>query len=136
MNDRSRGAAPAEPSVPSGPNVHENYGKAAPAPTYEDLLKTSHDDALFAYYFTSQLTAINIGTGAKTAMGQPSIFENVTPSPSGQYVLVARVRKPFSHLVPMNGFAQDVAFTRGLEKTEGLGGGKRGRKGAILFPSS
>ena len=112
----ARGAAPAEPSVPSGPNIHENYGKAAPAPTYEDLLKTAYDDALFAYYFTSQLTAINTGSGAKTAMGQPSIFENVTPAPGGQYVLVARVRKPFSHLVPMNGFAQDVeVWTRSGE---------------------
>src|ERR1041385_3604268 len=49
----------AERTVPAGPNVSENYGKAAPAPTFEDLLKTAHDDALFEYYFTSQLTAIN-----------------------------------------------------------------------------
>jgi dipeptidyl aminopeptidase/acylaminoacyl peptidase len=104
----ARGAAPAEPTVPAGPNVHENYGKAAPAPTYEDLLKTAHDDALFEYYFTSQLTAINTGTGARTAIGRPAIFNNVTPSPDGQHVLVARVRKPFSHLMPMNGFAQQI----------------------------
>ena len=50
-----RGPAPAEPLVPSGPHVEENYGKAAPAPTYEDLLKTAYDDTLFDYYFTSQL---------------------------------------------------------------------------------
>ena len=104
----ARGAAPAEPTVPAGPNVHENYGKAAPAPTYEDLLKTAHDDALFEYYFTSQLTAINTGTGARAAIGRPAIFTNVTPSPDGQHVLVARVRKPFSHLMPMNGFAQQI----------------------------
>ena len=55
-----RGPAPAEPLVPSGPHVEENYGKAAPAPTYEDLLKTSYDDTLFDYYFTSQLAAINV----------------------------------------------------------------------------
>jgi dipeptidyl aminopeptidase/acylaminoacyl peptidase len=104
----NRGAAPAEPTVPSGPNVHENYGKPAPAPTYEDLLKTAYDDTLFAYYFTSQLTAINAATGAKTPIGQPAIFGNVTPAPGGQYVLVTKVKKPFSHTVPMNGFAQDV----------------------------
>src|SRR5262249_61283608 len=57
-----RRAAPAEPTAPAGPNVSENYGKAAPAPTYEDLLKTAHDDALFENYFTSQLTPINTGT--------------------------------------------------------------------------
>src|SRR5258708_9642312 len=76
-----RGAVPPEPTVPLGPNVQENYGKAAPAPTYEDLLKTVHDDQLFEYYFTSQLYAINTSTGANMAMGRPAAYENVTPSP-------------------------------------------------------
>jgi dipeptidyl aminopeptidase/acylaminoacyl peptidase len=104
----SRGAAPAEPPVPAGPNVHENYGKAAPAPTYEDLLVTAHDDALFEYYFTSQLAAINTSTGAKTTVGKPAILSTVTPSPNGQFVLVSKVKRPFSHTIPMNGFPQDV----------------------------
>jgi len=103
-----RGPVPTEPAVPAGPTVHESYGKAAPAPTYEDLLKNAHDDALFDYYFTSQLAAIDTGTGAKTTIGRPGIFTNVTPSPGGQFVLVNKVKKPFSHLVPMNGFPQDV----------------------------
>jgi dipeptidyl aminopeptidase/acylaminoacyl peptidase len=104
----NRGAAPVEPMVPSGPTVHENYGKAAPAPTYEDLLKNPYDDALFDYYFTSQLASINIATGAKTPIGKTGIFNNVTPSPSGQYVLVSKSKKPFSHTVPANGFNQDI----------------------------
>jgi dipeptidyl aminopeptidase/acylaminoacyl peptidase len=103
-----RGAAPAEPVVPKGPNIQETSGKAAPAATYEDMIKTTHDEALFEYYFTSQLAAINISTGAKTVIGQPSIFSSVTPSPSGDYILVTRVKRPFSHLVPMNGFPEDV----------------------------
>ncbi len=103
-----RGPAPVEPAVPPGPNVHESYGKAAPAPTYEDLLQNAHDDALFDYYFTSQLAAINTGSGAKTLIGRPAIFASVTPSPSGQQLLVSRIKKPFSHLIPMNGFPQDI----------------------------
>jgi dipeptidyl aminopeptidase/acylaminoacyl peptidase len=103
-----RGAPPADPAVPSGPNVHESSGKAAPAPTYEDLLKTAHDDALFEYYFTSQLAAINSTTGAKSAIGRPAIFGTVTPSPGGQYVLVARIKRPFSHLITVSGFPQEV----------------------------
>jgi dipeptidyl aminopeptidase/acylaminoacyl peptidase len=104
----NRGAAPVEPMVPSGPTVHENSGKAAPAPTYEDLLKNPYDDALFEYYFTSQLAAINTATGTKTPIGKTGIFNNATPSPSGQYVLVSKIRKPFSHTVPANGFNQDI----------------------------
>src|SRR5579871_4360211 len=111
-----RGAAPAEPEVPSGPNVQENYGKAAPAPTYEDLLKTVHDDQLFEYYFTSQLVAVNTASGATSPIGKPAIFETAAASPNGEYVLVSRIRKPYSHLVPENGFPQDVEiWTRGGE---------------------
>jgi dipeptidyl aminopeptidase/acylaminoacyl peptidase len=49
-----RGPAPAEPMVPTGPNIQENHGKAAPAATYEDMIKTNHDEELFDYFFTSQ----------------------------------------------------------------------------------
>jgi dipeptidyl aminopeptidase/acylaminoacyl peptidase len=117
----SRGAAPVAPAVPPGPNVHENYGKAAPAPTYEDLLNSAYDDTLFSYYFTSQLTAINTATGAKTAIGPPAIFGGVTPAPGGQFVLVTTIKKPFSHTVPMNGFPQDIeVWTRTGEMAKKL----------------
>jgi dipeptidyl aminopeptidase/acylaminoacyl peptidase len=103
-----RGQAPTEPSVPAGPNVQESSGKAAPAATYEDMIKTVHDEALFEYFFTSQLAAINTASGTKTLIGRPAIFESVTPSPSGEYLLVAKIKRPFSHLIPMNGFPEDV----------------------------
>ena len=103
-----RGPAPAEPSVPMGPNVIENYGKAAPAPTFEDMIKTAHDEALLEYYFTSQMVAINVTSGGKTPIGRPAIFGSVTPSPGGDYILVSKIKRPFSHLIPMNGFPEDV----------------------------
>ena len=103
-----RGPAPADPTVPTGPNVLENFGKPAPAPTYEDLIKTVHDEALFEYYFTSQLAAFNTATGGKTPIGRPAILDSVTPSPNGEYLLVAKIKRPFSHLVPMARFPQDV----------------------------
>lgn len=104
----NRGAAPAPPTVPTGPNVQENIGKAAPAPTFEDMLKTSHDDALFEYYFTSQIAAIDASSGRKTLIGKPAIFDSVSPSPSGEYLLVTKIKRPFSHLIPMNGFPEEV----------------------------
>ena len=65
-----RGPVPAEPRVPTGPNIQENHGKAAPAATYEDLIKTNHDEELFEYYFTSQLATIDTATGHKTLIGK------------------------------------------------------------------
>jgi len=103
-----RGPAPQEATVPTGPNIQESSGKAAPAATYEDMIKTAHDESLFEYYFTSQLAAINIASGSKTLIGRPAIFDSVTPSPSDEYLLVAKIKRPFSHLIPMNGFPEDV----------------------------
>jgi len=103
-----RGPAPPEPTVPTGPNIQETSGKAAPAATYEDMIKTAHDEALFEYYFTSQLAAINATTGSRTLIGRPAIFESVTPSPSGEYLLVSKIKRPFSHLIPMSGFPEDA----------------------------
>ena len=104
----SRGPAPKAPEVPAGPNIQENAGKAAPVSTYEDLLKSAHDEALFEYYFTSQLALVDAATGRRTPLGKPGIFEEATPSPSGEYFLIARVKRPFSRLVPLNDFAKDV----------------------------
>ncbi|HSP63030.1 MAG TPA: hypothetical protein VLQ90_08625, partial [Pyrinomonadaceae bacterium] len=103
-----RGLMPAEPTVPLGPNIQENSGKAAPAATFEDMIRTAHDEALFEYYFTSQLAAINVTSAARTPIGRPAIFGSVTPSPSGEYILVSKIKRPFSHLIPMNGFPEDV----------------------------
>jgi dipeptidyl aminopeptidase/acylaminoacyl peptidase len=104
----SRGPAPIETRVPTGPNIQENHGKAAPAATHEDLIKTDHDEDLFEYYFASQLATIDTATGRKTFIGKPGILENVTPSPNGEYILVSRLKRPFSRLVPMNGFPKEI----------------------------
>lgn len=108
MVPADRGPAPPEPTVPSGPNIQENYGKAAPAPTFEDLIKNTYDEALFVHYFTSQLVAIDSATGRKTLIGKPGIWGDVSASPNGEYILVERIKHPFSRLVPMGGFPKDV----------------------------
>ncbi|HSY68569.1 MAG TPA: hypothetical protein VK813_08000, partial [Edaphobacter sp.] len=39
----NRGAAPKVSDIPAGPDVEESLGKVSPAPTYEDMLKTTTD---------------------------------------------------------------------------------------------
>lgn len=87
-----RGPAPADPLVPTGPNIQESRGKAAPAPTFEDLIKTNHDEDLFEHYFTSQLAAIDAGAGKKTPIGRPGILDSAQASPNGEYILVSRLK--------------------------------------------
>src|SRR3954470_20027243 len=103
-----RGPAPADSNVPSGPNVQENDGKVAQAATYEDMIKTAHDEALFAYYFTSQLASFDAASGLMTPVGKPAILSDVSPSPNERFILVTKIKRPFSHLIPMNGFPEDV----------------------------
>jgi dipeptidyl aminopeptidase/acylaminoacyl peptidase len=103
-----RGPAPTESRVPTGPNIQETLGTASPAPTLEDMLKTKYDEDLFEYYFTSQVAAYDVAAARKTVIGKPAIVENVTPSPSGEYLLVSKIKRPFSHLYAMSGFPKDV----------------------------
>ncbi|HYS53205.1 MAG TPA: prolyl oligopeptidase family serine peptidase [Thermoanaerobaculia bacterium] len=104
----NRGAVPAEPKVPSGPNVQENEGKTAQVATYEDMIKTAHDEDTFEYYFISQLALVDAASGTKTPIAKPAIFTAVTPSPNGEYILATKIKRPFSHLLPLNGFPEDV----------------------------
>jgi dipeptidyl aminopeptidase/acylaminoacyl peptidase len=99
--------APA-PSVPTGPNVQESSGKAAPVRTYEDLLKTAYDEDQFEYYATAQLAYIDATTGKITNVGQPAIYDTVRPSPDGQFLLTARAHRPFSYLHPVDDFPKEV----------------------------
>lgn len=105
----SRGPAPAPPAVPAGPNIQEHEGgKPAPIRTYQDLLTSAHDETLFEHYFTSQLAIVDAATGRRAPVGRPGLFEEATISPSSEYVLVARVKRPFSRLVPASDFPKDV----------------------------
>ncbi|MDH4064080.1 MAG: prolyl oligopeptidase family serine peptidase [Acidobacteriota bacterium] len=103
-----RGQPPAPPTVPSGPNIQENRGVTAPVRTYQDLLASAYDEALFEYYATSQLALVNAISGARTPVGGPGIFHAVAPSPDGNFVLLARVQQPFSRLVPYDDFPTSV----------------------------
>jgi dipeptidyl aminopeptidase/acylaminoacyl peptidase len=104
----TRGAAPATPTVPAGPNVQEHRGTVAPVRTYQDLLTSLHDEALFDYYATSQLAFIDAASGQRTPVGASAVFETFLPSPDGNFILVSRVQKPYSWLVPYTNFPSNV----------------------------
>ena len=104
-----RGAAPVADETPTGPIIQEAGGRTAAIRTYQDLLASTHDEALFDHYFTSQLVAVNLADGAVTAVGEPGIYSGVTPSPDGQYILTTRLKRPYSYLVPASRFPTEIA---------------------------
>jgi dipeptidyl aminopeptidase/acylaminoacyl peptidase len=103
-----RGPAPVAPRVPIGPEVQVSGGKAAKAATYEDLLKTAFDETLFDYYATSQTVLVDAVTGEIKKIGGPAIVDSITVSPDMRYLLVERIKRPYSYSLPASGFAHSV----------------------------
>jgi dipeptidyl aminopeptidase/acylaminoacyl peptidase len=98
-----RGAPPVAPAVPSGPIEQESDGKATPNPTFEDLLKSPADEALFEYYMGAQVALIGLD-GAVTRLGTPAVRTRVAPSPDGRWLLVETTHRPYSYLVTLGSF--------------------------------
>ena len=113
-----RGLPPAEMAVPKGPHVQESLGGAGPAPTFEDLLSTPHDEELFDYYATAQLAYLDSTTGKTSSLSKPGIFTVVRISPDQSHLLVSRLHKPYSYQLPSNSFPQEVEVWDRSGKTE------------------
>jgi dipeptidyl aminopeptidase/acylaminoacyl peptidase len=103
---KSASMLPKKSITPNGPVVQENYGKAAPSRTYQDLIKSGYDEQLFEFFATSQLIK-NIN-GKETKIGSPKIYNSISLSPDKKYLLTRTTKKPFSYLVPAYGFNSSV----------------------------
>jgi dipeptidyl aminopeptidase/acylaminoacyl peptidase len=104
-----QGPAPVAPAAPAGPAIQESYGKAAPVRTYQDLLKTAHDEALFEHYALTQPALVAADTGQRTNLGVPGWYAGIEASPNGDYFLVTTLQKPFSRLLTAGGFPTETA---------------------------
>ncbi len=104
---RNRGAAPIAPPVPEGPVVQETSGETAAAWTYQDLLESPHDEALFEFYGTAQIVEVDLDS-TTTLLGAPALASRAEPSPDGRLLLVERLERPFSYLVPHGRFGRRV----------------------------
>ncbi len=101
-----RGEAPKENGVPTGPVIEETAGKQSKMMTFQDLLKNEDDERLFEYYGTSQPILVNIKTGEQKKLGTPALYASMTFSPDEAYLLVSKIRRPFSYRVPFNNFSR------------------------------
>ena len=99
--------APKRPITPKGPTIQQNIGKAAPRPTFQDLIKSPYDESLFAYYAESQLVLYKNGVNKK--VGKPELTNSFQLSPDRQYVMTRTLTKPFSYAVPAYGFTSTVS---------------------------
>jgi dipeptidyl aminopeptidase/acylaminoacyl peptidase len=100
---------PEKPLAPTGPVIQESLGKKAAARTYQDLIKSGYDEALFEFYAKSQLIFTDFTTERK--IGEPAIYRSFEISPDNNFLLLQTIDKPFSYTVPMYGFPHSVIVT-------------------------
>jgi len=98
---------PSENYVPAGPVVQETTGEEAPVRTLQDLLRNNHDEDLFTYYLTSQLSVVDLN-GNISAVGTPGIIWDFDPAPGKDLVLVHILHEPFSYSVTASRFPMRI----------------------------
>ena len=105
----NRGDAPQKSLIPNGPKILEDAGAKARS-TYEarNLLETDYDDKLFSYYTQSELVIYNTKTKKQKVIGPAANYMYAGISPDGKYILVERLKKPWSHEVAWWRFANDI----------------------------
>ncbi len=99
----TRGPEPAEITLPTGPNTQETSGEKSPLRTYQDLLTSPYDEALFEHYSKTQLAVIHFDARVEK-IGAPGIFIAANTSPDGGHLLVASLKRPWSYTMPYSQF--------------------------------
>lgn len=112
-----RGAPPKVPLGASGPSILENMGKRNVARTYQNLLKSTHDEALFDYYAAADVSRVWLdGKIAQIATG---VVRGFAASPDGQYAMVQTIKRPYSYNVPVSRFPVKTEIRDALEANIG-----------------
>jgi dipeptidyl aminopeptidase/acylaminoacyl peptidase len=108
---RGLGPSPDEKEKAFGPRCESfvsEDGEKSQTRTYQDLLKDTHDEALFEYYCTSSLVKVEVKSGKTHAFGDTRVYTSTSCSPSGEYILASWIEKPWSYSVPCGRFPKVV----------------------------
>lgn len=93
--------------LPDGPAIEETSGKVAKVMTFQDLLRNAQDEKAFEQVAGSQLARVDVRTHQVVSIGQPDLYTDAAFSPDGKYLLVSRIKRPFSYRVPYYYFTRD-----------------------------
>jgi dipeptidyl aminopeptidase/acylaminoacyl peptidase len=97
---------PAEPALPTGPEVERTQKGENSLRTYRSLMATPHDKALLEWDATGQLALIDVANRRVEKVGAPTMIWAFDFSPDGEYARVTKLDKPFSYMVPVSNFAR------------------------------
>ncbi|WP_224489185.1 alpha/beta hydrolase family protein [Robertkochia flava] len=86
-------------SIPTGPTISSNNGKKAQNRTYQDLLKNPTDEFNFEQLARSAIYRVGLN-GDIAPWRAAAMYDDISVSPNGEYVMVSEIKKPFSYIVP------------------------------------
>ncbi|GAA4815627.1 alpha/beta hydrolase family protein [Litoribaculum gwangyangense] len=93
-------------AVPTGPTVSVSDGSKAQNRTYQDLLKTPNDEFNFEQLALSEIKKVSIGGEIENFL-PADLYDDIDFSPDGNYVMVTKIKRPFSYLVTYNRFPSE-----------------------------
>ena len=88
------------------PRIEEVSGKRSQMATFTDLLTNAADEDRFEALATTVPLRADPVTGATVQLGPAGLYQYITDSPDGRYLLVYRLQRPFSFRVPCGYFAR------------------------------
>src|SRR5258708_31530883 len=95
-----RRCLPPAPSVPTGPVVQESYGRKSPERTYQDLLRSPLDAALYEHYATCEITRVDLASGSRTTLAPAAIYGGISAAGDGKHLPAQPIPNPFSDALP------------------------------------
>lgn len=102
----ARAPMPQEPMVPMGPQVKVTEEGQNELRTYASLMETPYHEDLLEWHATGQLALIDVDSRDVTEVGEPTMIRGLDPAPGGDHVIVTRMVRPFSYVVPVNSFGR------------------------------
>lgn len=99
-------------AVPTGPTISVSDGKKAQNRTYQDLLKNQNDEHNFEILAKSEIVKADLD-GTLTTFLPVAMYRGISFSPDGSYVLVSKIKKPFSYIVTYSRFPfEETVYTQ------------------------
>jgi dipeptidyl aminopeptidase/acylaminoacyl peptidase len=99
-----RAAMPRATRRVAGPQVKMTEEGENMLRVYKSLMATPFDQELLEWHATGQVALIDVERRRTTEVGSPTMVRGLDVSPDGGNVLVTRMVKPFSYVVPVRQF--------------------------------
>jgi len=101
---RDRPAMPEASPQPQGPQIKQTQDGVNMLRVFKSLLATPHDKDLVEWHNTGQVALIDTDGGEVSEVGEPVMVRSLDVSADGAHVLVERMVRPFSYVVPVRMF--------------------------------